>query len=198
MARRSKFLIWLLLGIPLAGMTCNYLYGTTLVFGEVYYGDYIHLTGRYAAWLLLLVLAARPLMLAAPGNRFARWYLGQRRYLGVASFLYAAAHLAAYLGKQDWARVSEDMALPDFWTGWIAFAIFSLLAMTSNNFSVRLLRRGWKALHRFVHVAAVLTFIHWALTAFDPLLAYCHIAILAALEVFRFGMVYRVQHRITA
>jgi hypothetical protein len=46
-----------------------------------------------------------------------------------------------------------------------------------------------KILHRLVHLAAVLVFAHWALTAFDPFLAYCHIAALALLEIYRLGAV---------
>lgn len=186
-----KYLLWTLLAAPLAVLTYNYVRGGTFLFGEVYYGGYVHDTGRVSAWLLLAALAATPLRLTFPGNPAARWYLAQRRYLGVASFGYAAAHLAAYLVHQDGSRIAEDLAQAGFWTGWIAFAIFLSLAVTSNDFSLRLLRRSWKSLHRLVHPAAVLVFAHWALTAFDPLLAYCHLAALAALEAWRLAMVWR-------
>jgi sulfoxide reductase heme-binding subunit YedZ len=186
-----KFLVWLLLGAPLLLPTYDYWYEASFLFGEIYYGGYVHDTGRAAAWLLLAALAAAPLRLILPGNAFARWYLGQRRYLGLASFAYAAAHLAAYLAHQDWSRVTEDFAEAGFWTGWIAFAIFIPLAITSNDLSMRLLRRGWKSLHRLVHLAAVLVFAHWALTAFDPFLAWCHIAALALLETSRLVWTWR-------
>lgn len=185
MHRAGRFLVWIILACPLLLLTYDYLRDGTLVFGEVYYGDYVHDTGRGAAWLLLAALVATPLRLTFPGNAFARWYLAQRRYLGVASFAYAAAHLAAYLVQQDGARIAEDLVQADFWTGWIAFVIFAALALTSNDLSMRLLRRGWKNLHRLVHPAAILVFVHWALTAFDPFLAYCHIAALALIEVCR-------------
>ena len=184
MPRMTGILLWIVLGAPLAVLTYDYLTDATYWFGEIYYGGYVHTTGRCAAWLLLLALAATPLKLTFPGNRAARWFLAQRRYLGVASFGYAAAHLIAYLARQDWARIREDLPDAAFWTGWLAFLIFAALAFTSNDLSVRLLQRGWKTLHRLVHVAAILIFVHWALTAFDPFLAYCHIAALALL---RFG-----------
>jgi methionine sulfoxide reductase heme-binding subunit len=190
MPRFSPFLLWALLAAPLALLTYNYVFETAHVSGEVYYGGYVHDTGRYAAWLLLAALAATPLRLTFPGSLAARWFLAQRRYLGVASFAYAAAHLAAYLARQEWDRVLEDLVQAGFWTGWIAFAIFAALAVTSNNLSVRLLRRSWKSLHRLVHPAAVLTFAHWVLTAFDPFLAWCHIAALALLEGYRLARTY--------
>ena len=186
-----KILLWALLVAPLAVLTYDYLGEKTFLFGEVYYGGYVHDTGRAAAWLLLAALAATPLRLTFPGNAVTRWYVAQRRYLGVTAFAYAAAHLAAYLARQDWSRIAEDFVQAGFWTGWIAFAIFVPLAVTSNDLSMRLLRRGWKNLHRLVHVAAVLVFAHWALTAFDPFLAYCHIAGLALLEACRLFLAYR-------
>ena len=39
-----------------------------------------------------------------------------------------------------------------------------------------------------LHPAAVLVFVHWALTAFDPITAYIHIGILAAIEIARFAL----------
>jgi sulfoxide reductase heme-binding subunit YedZ len=181
----SRLIVWLLLAAPLALLTYNYVFETTFLFGEVYYGGYVHDTGRWAAWALLAALAAAPLRLSFPHSGFTRWFMAQRRYLGVASFAYAGAHLAAYLAQQDWARIAEDFAQAAFWTGWIAFVIFAALALTSNDASVRRLRHNWKSLHRLVHPAAILAFLHWALTAFDPFLAYCHIAGLALLEGWR-------------
>lgn len=190
MRRVSRLLLWALLAAPLLVLTYDYVYEQTFLFGEVYYGGYIHDTGRWSAWLLLAALAASPLKLSFPRSAFARWYLAQRRYLGVASFAYAAAHLIAYLARQDWPRIAEDFAQTGFWSGWIAFAIFTMLAATSNDLSLRLLRRGWKNLHRLVHPAAILVFAHWALTAFDPFVAYCHIAALGLLETYRLLLVY--------
>jgi sulfoxide reductase heme-binding subunit YedZ len=187
----ATYLIWALLAAPLAVFTYDYVYEATLVFGEVYYGGYVHDTGRWAAWALLAALAATPLRLTFPGNAFARWYLNQRRYFGVASFGYASAHMVAYLARQEWAVIAEDFATAAFWTGYAAFAVFAVLALTSNDLSMRLLRRGWKTLHRLVYLAAILAFAHWALTAFDPFLAYCHIAALALLETWRLFMTTR-------
>lgn len=197
MRRISKLLFWVLLATPLLVLTYDYVFEGAFLFGEVYYGGYVHDTGRVAAWLLLAALAATPLKLSFPGNKFARWYLAQRRSLGVASFAYASAHLIAYLARQDWERIAEDFFQAGFWTGWIAFAVFAALAATSNDLSVCMLRRGWKQLHRLVHLAAILVFAHWALTAFDPFLAYCHIGALALIEAYRLLLVYRPR-RLTA
>jgi sulfoxide reductase heme-binding subunit YedZ len=189
--RLSRIVLWALLATPLAVLTYDYVYEATFLFGEVYYGGYVHDMGRWAAWALLAALLATPLRLTFPHNIFFRWFMAQRRYIGVASFGYAAAHLIAYLARQEWAVITEDFVQTAFWSGWLAFAIFLALAVTSNDLSVRLLRRGWKNLHRLVHAAAILTFLHWALTAFDPFVAYCHIAALALLEAWRLFLTYK-------
>lgn len=182
MKTRTTLLLWLLLALPLSVQTYDYL------FGETYYGGYVHETGRVAAWLLLAALAVTPLRLTFPRARWTGWLLKQRRYIGVASFGYAAAHLIAYLARQDWSRIAEDAGTYGFLCGWIAFLVFAALAATSNDWAVRRLRAAWKTLHRLIHVAAILVFAHWALTAFDPLLAYCHIAGLILLEGWRMAM----------
>jgi sulfoxide reductase heme-binding subunit YedZ len=187
----SRLLLWLLLAAPLALLTYNYVVESAVLIGEVYYGGYVHDTGRWAAWALLAALAASPLRLSFPHSAFTRWYMAQRRSLGVASFAYASAHLAAYLARQDWPRIAAELAQAEYWTGWVAFMVFTALALTSNDMSVRRLGLGWKRLHRLVHPAAILVFLHWALSAFDPFLAWCHIAVLALLEGWRLFMTRR-------
>jgi len=187
----SRLLVWTLLAAPLALLTHNYVFETAFLSGEVYYGGYIHDTGRWAAWALLAALVVTPLRRTFPASGWVRWFAAQRRYLGVASFAYALAHLVAYLARQDWARITEDLAMSGFWTGWIAFLIFVPLALTSNDLSVRLMRTAWKNLHTLAHLAAVLTFAHWVLTAFDPFLAWCHAGALALIELWRLAVTWR-------
>ena len=93
----SRALVWSLLAAPLLVLTYNYVFETTLLTGEVYYGGYVHDTGRIAAWLLLAALLVTPLRQTFRSSSIVRWYGAQRRYLGVASFFYALAHLGAYL-----------------------------------------------------------------------------------------------------
>ena len=75
--------------------------------------------------------------------------------------------------------------------GWLAFALFVPLAATSNDMATRALKRTWKRLHRLVYPAAILTFLHWVLAAFDPATAYIHIAIITAIELVRVWLQWR-------
>ena len=105
------------------------------------------------------------------------------------SFAYAAIHTGIYLvNKADLGAILKEAAGFDLLTGWLALILFLPLAITSNDRSVRAMKRGWKQLHMLVHPAAVLVFVHWALTAFDPITAYIHIGILAAIEIARFAL----------
>jgi sulfoxide reductase heme-binding subunit YedZ len=169
-----------MLAAPWVLMTVRYLTG------GLYYGEFIHATGEFSARLLIVTLAVTPLRIMFPKARWTSWLLQNRRYFGVATFAYAVPHLLAYLWKlASVAEVLEQGAEPGMWTGWIALIIFLALAITSNNFSTRKLGRRWKTLHRLVYLAAILTFVHWVLVAFDPVSGLLHAGILIALETYR-------------
>jgi sulfoxide reductase heme-binding subunit YedZ len=149
------------------------------------YGQFIHWSGDISVWLLITALAVTPLRRIVQGD-FNRWLGKRRRDIGVASFAYAAGHLGAYvLRKADPGLILEEGVEPGLLTGWIAFAIFLALAVTSNEASVRWLKARWRRLHWLVYPAAMLTAAHWVLTAFDPTLAWVHAAIIAALLALR-------------
>jgi sulfoxide reductase heme-binding subunit YedZ len=178
----SRFLVWAVLFVPLAVFCWQYITGI------LFYGEFIHVTGDWSARLLILTLLVTPLRGLMPRQRWTAWLLRQRRYLGVAAFAYAVPHLVAYIVKLgDTARIVAEGMEPGMLTGWVAMLIFTALAITSNNTSVRKLGKRWKVLHRFVYAAAVLTFLHWILLAFDPLQGYIHAGILAAAQLLRFA-----------
>lgn len=173
-------MLWAILAAPGALILWRYLTDA------VSYGQVIHQTGDLSAWLLLFTLAITPIQRTFRRTKAAVWLVRRRRDFGVATFGYAAFHTVVYLlRKADLALILEEGLRPDLLTGWIAFAVFAVLAITSNDLSTRWLGRAWKALHRTVYVGAVLTFIHWVLVAFDPLAAYIHIGVLAAIFLWR-------------
>jgi sulfoxide reductase heme-binding subunit YedZ len=176
----SRILLWGVLALPAAWLLAGYG-RETLVYGEV-----VHGSGELAARLLIVTMAATPLCLLFPRARLPRWLLANRRYFGVASFAYALLHAATYLARKADAGVIVEEALePGMAAGWVAFILMLLLAATSNNASVRWLKRAWKSLHRWVYPAAVLTCLHWVLTAFDPVGAWIQFGVLALLEGYR-------------
>ena len=185
---RSRSLLWLVLALP--GLWILWRWGFT---PDSYgYGHAIGDSGDWAAWLLMATLAVTPIRMLWRKSRVSIWLMRRRRDLGVASFAYAAAHTVIYVwNKAALHPVLEEAGNPDMLTGWLALALFIPLAITSNDASVRALKRSWKKLHRLVYPAAVLMFVHWALASFDPTTAYIHIGIVAAIEIVRIAVQWR-------
>lgn len=176
----SVYLLWAVLALPAAFMVQGYLRGT------IFYGELLHSTGELAARLLIVAMAVTPLNLMFGGARWTRWLVRRRRYFGVAAFGYSLLHAAVYVERQgELAPIVDDALEVAMWTGWLALLVMLALAGTSNDLSVRLLRRRWKWLHRTVYFAAALTFAHWILSAFDPVPGVIHLGVLAALEGYR-------------
>lgn len=177
---QSRFGLWLLLALPWTLIVYRYVDGAT------YYGEFLHQTGRISVWFLLLVLAIAPLRLTLPRARWTLWLMQRRRYFGIAVFAYALPHLVAYLIKVETVeRIVEDARQWEMLAGWLAMVIFFFLAATSSNYAVRHMGRAWKRLHRWGHAGALLTLLHWIFTAFDPFVAYVHLALLVLIEGWR-------------
>ena len=184
--------LWLLLALPGLWLAWRWLF-TPDQYG---YGHAIADSGDWAAWLLMITMAVTPVRLLFRKRKWALWLMRHRRDLGVASFAYAALHTAIYL----WKKGSTDLVIAELdqrfiVVGWLALALFLPLAITSNDASMRLLKRSWKTLHRLVYPAAVLTFLHWVWSAYDPTTAWIHVGILAAIEAVRLAV--QIRQRVT-
>ena len=176
----DRWLLWLVLMLPLAWMTWRY--GAE----SIYYGEYLHWTGVQSARLLLLTLAVTPLTRLLPRAAAIRWLMRRRRDIGLVTFFYALAHTLAYLvRKSDLPLIASEALEAGMLTGWIAFLVFIALAVTSNNASVRAMGRKWRSLHKAVYLAAILTYLHWVLTAFDATAGYVHGAVAVVLLLAR-------------
>lgn len=170
--------IWTVLLIPLLIQSYRYLNGSA------FYGEYLHWTGDWSVWLTLLVLAVTPLRQLLRRFSWSSWLLKARRDLGIATFLYAAAHTGTYMvRKADLGRILSEAADPGMLAGWLALLGMLALAATSNDLSVRWLVGRWKALHRLVYAIALLSVGHWILTAFDPTVGFIHLGVLLLLFV---------------
>ena len=120
-------------------------------------------SGIWAFNLLLLVL------LIPVVARWANWpkLRRYRRAIGLWSFGYASAHLAlflAFLLGWDLVRLGEELKeRPYVLFGFGAWMLLSAMAITSNRFAIKLLRKKWGTLHKFVYLAVALAGIHYVL-----------------------------------
>tara|TARA_B100001250_G_scaffold392909_1_gene395157 strand:+ start:38821 stop:39402 length:582 start_codon:yes stop_codon:yes gene_type:complete len=177
---KSRLLIWLILAIPFLYICYGYY------IDALFYGEVVHLSGKISIQLLLLSLFITPFIRSFPSWGFSKWLLVSRRYFGVASFIYALMHTVIYLNQiNNLDRIFQDFKGLDYLSGWIALIIFMILAITSNNYSQKLMRRNWKKLHRTVYLATALIFAHWILTAFDRSTATAYLLVLSVVELYR-------------
>ncbi len=133
----------------------------TAGFGARPLNDVIHRTGYWAVIFMLAALAITPLRRIARFNQL----VDVRRMLGVAAFLYIAAHLFLYVADQmfDLRKVASEIALRLYLTiGFVAWLGLAALAATSTDGMVRRLgAKRWQRLHAAIYVIAVLALIHF-------------------------------------
>jgi sulfoxide reductase heme-binding subunit YedZ len=176
----SRFLLWLVLACPF-GWLANAWRAEDLIYGEM-----IHASGELSARLLIVTMAITPLRLMFPAAKWPTWLLHRRRYFGLAAFAYGMMHMVIYIDRKDSLElILQEAERFSMWTGWVALAIFVALALTSNDTSVRRLKRTWKKLHRWVYLAAILVFVHWISIAFSFIPGLIHLSVLVFLESYR-------------
>ena len=79
-----------------------------------------------SARLLIVTLAVTPLLRLFPRLAVMRWLMARRRDLGLVTFVYALAHVVAYLvyfeQKAGWPTIVRDGLEMELLTGWLAMA----------------------------------------------------------------------------
>ena len=176
--------VWALGSLPLALLVWDTLAGNL---GVDPVRDIEHRLGRTAVYFLLASLCVTPIL------RIARVNLMKfRRPLGLLAASYAGLHLLAWaildMGLL-WSQMLRDIAKRPYLTiGMAALVILLVLAATSSNGVIR--RMGplrWRALHRWVYLAAPLAVFHWLLAYKiwppKPVVILVAVAILLALRL---------------
>ena len=180
--RRDRPLLWAVLALP--ALQSVYRWRSEGLWPE----ELVAPTGEWAARMIIIALMLTPLATLLPGSRAIGWLLARRRAFGVAAFLYALLHLAFYIGEMETIRnMVAELGATGIWTGWVAFFLLLPLAITSNDASMRALRKGWKRLQRLAYPAAALTLVHWIFVHNETLEALIQFAPLVALQLYRLG-----------
>ncbi|MFZ9139919.1 MAG: sulfite oxidase heme-binding subunit YedZ [Burkholderiaceae bacterium] len=122
--------------------------------------------GRQTLVILCLVLAMPALARLCPKTRLGG-LVRHRRAMGLWAFAYACIHFLAYLQFEHdlaWSAIWDDLWHRPFVTVGVAcLAAMSLLAMTSNRWSMRRLGHRWKVLHRLSWPIVLMGVLHYAL-----------------------------------
>ena len=183
-----RFVLYIVLGSP--GIVLGFWVWSDASKSTFYLGadpaEYIlQVCGTTAASLMIATLLFSPL------RRFRLMpvsLLQFRRPIGVASFFYALFHALVfvqfYVGWSTRALGHELLERPYILVGAMALLMMSLLAITSNNWSLRVLVHRWRSLHRLNYVVAMLFVIHffWQVRA-----DYFEFALFLLLVIFALG-----------
>lgn len=123
------------------------------------------LTGEWSLRFLIGSLAVTPLMRLTGWG----WLVSQRRFLGLAAFFWAVAHLSVYTVLDwffDWPEIIKDITKHLYITlGMAAFLLMVPLALTSTKASIRKLGGArWNRLHSLVYLSVIGACLHfvWA------------------------------------
>lgn len=184
MSRLSPYWLWIVLSLPALAMSNGLATSTD----PRIYHVLVHPSGEFAARFMIVAMVATPLTLLFKGWRGPIWLRKNRRYFGVAAGLYALAHVVFYvIDKASVDRIISELPRLYIWTGWLAFAIFIPLTITSMDYFVRVMGPRWKQLQRWTYPAAALTLMHWAaLHKWDGIApAMVHFGPLIGLEAYR-------------
>lgn len=183
--------LWVSLVLPLGwigfkffgnGPSANPAQELTHLFGRVsIYALALNLTLGSYFWLTArspLVFSYFPIALRVPLKKF-------RRHLGVAGFFYLFVHLGFHFLieagiPEGFQAIFEAKYL---WVGSSAFLLMAILAMTSNNFSMRRLGKNWKSLHRLTYVAFALATVHTLMIEKADLIHFSILAFVTALPL---------------
>ncbi len=118
-----------------------------------------------------------------------RYWLSERRFWGVSAYLVLVTHVFFYFVNEGFEGKAFVQVVTKLYLifGFSTFFVLTLLALTSNNLSLRLLGgRNWKRLHRLVYLAQLLLFGHVLLIEKADLIKYgLWLGICALLQILR-------------
>lgn len=116
--------------------------------------------GNFALYALIAVMFIKPLYILLPW-KFLRKIGTYRRELGLLSFWLFLFHAVGLIYTRSMFSVSSYLGFGNFlFWGAVAGICMVLTGVTSNSFSVRLLKRNWKRVHYLAYLAFLGTLVH--------------------------------------
>ncbi|MCZ4695077.1 hypothetical protein DWB61_08985 [Ancylomarina euxinus] len=111
------------------------------------------LTGLWAIRFFLAAFLMTPISLVI-GRNFPLYF---RQSIGIATGLFTTLHVLVFVFSEGILQVFTRAELI---FGFVAFLIILSLTITSSKWAMKLLKRKWKSLHRWVYLATFFVMLH--------------------------------------
>ena len=171
MSKLRKFLNWFVIFVvPILFL----IYTFFILKNNLFYEFEIkgRLLGYIAYWLLAFILLIKPIIIIFNLKKLKK-YLSYRKELGILTFYFALFHVVFVtlfhykILKFDELEKSVVFFFFNFFIkdkynfiGFLGLIILFILTITSNKFSMKLLKNKWKKLHYSVYLAFILLSLH--------------------------------------
>lgn len=118
--------------------------------------------------LTLLPTTLRVVFTSTKKSKFTKHLYTYRRQIGIASFIFTVGHAWVLVKKRNF----DFLDVETYWqyiTGVSTFILFTVLTITSNDYSVKKIgTKNWKSLHQLTYIAMFILVIHiWYTMAGD-------------------------------
>jgi sulfoxide reductase heme-binding subunit YedZ len=153
----------------------------------------LHRSGEISIWTLGSVLALSPLRVLFTGSRMVTALNRHRRMTGVTACIYGLLHFGLhFLYEGGWSGLLRSLSKPFIWFGLGGLSILLVLALTSNQLSIRTLGgKNWKRLHRLGYAAAAVLIYHQSIAGKGHwLIARWLLFLLLSLQIARIAKTY--------
>lgn len=128
----------------------------------------LHQTSKLGSLSLIALLVSfciRPFVQVFPQFLIAKKALPFRRQIGNSSAIFLAGHLFSQITKyqtvnQLISRVTSSLPTSHLFWGGLGLLTIIPLALTSNDYAVKILKRNWKKVHLLVHPLVIFVLIH--------------------------------------
>jgi methionine sulfoxide reductase heme-binding subunit len=135
-----------------------------LIYNELGPEPVDRIINHFGEWTLIFVLLTLSMTPLKKITNSLEW-IKFRRMLGLFAFFYASIHMLSYVGldyRFDFKPLIDDILKKKFiFIGFSAWLLLIPLAITSSDKMVKVLKKNWKKIHRFVYIISVFGVLHF-------------------------------------
>lgn len=161
-------------------------------------GNFLGFLAAIAYFATLLPSIIRVVISKFYSTKFCRFLLKYRRRIGVIAWIIAFMH-GTFIVIERQLNLFDFGTAKNFLQGLGLITIFTLLAVTSNDYSVRHLKQNWKKIHRLTYLGLLILPWHiidkmWTKWTIWTPISLIIVTILAVLSIIRINIYYQKQY----